>query len=122
MKPVLALVVLVGMVLGALGILLNAPPYMAGEVVAMLGIAFAVALAAILRGPLGKAIANQLQGEVAGAEPEWVGRLLNQVDDLADEVRLSRGDLAQLAERVDFAERLLAQRTPDQLPRDSESR
>lgn len=111
MKPFWALAVLVGLVLGALGIMLNAPPYMAEEVVAILGVAFAVSLAAILRGPLGKAIADSLRGgEGEGGEPEWVGRLLNQVDDLTDEVRQSRVDQLQLAERIDFTERLLAQR------------
>ena len=65
----------------------------------------------ILRGPVGKAIARRLEGQQLpqADSPEIAGRLA-QVDDLAHRV-------AELEERLDFAERLLARsREPHQLP------
>jgi hypothetical protein len=57
--------------------------------------------------PVGKAIAERIRG--AGAQPIQDPELLNEVETL-------RHELAELAERVDFAERLLAKRdAADQL-------
>jgi ubiquinone biosynthesis protein UbiJ len=65
----------------------------------------------ILRGPVGKAIARRLEGQQQSQvdSPEIAGRLA-QVDELSHRV-------AELEERLDFAERLLARsREPHQLP------
>jgi hypothetical protein len=60
----------------------------------------AVMAAVILRGPVGQALAKRLQGGAASdLPPEHV---LNELDDL-------RTRLAELEERADFSERLLAQ-------------
>jgi len=65
----------------------------------------------ILRGPVGKALARRLDGQQLpdAPSPEIAGRLA-QVDELSHRV-------AELEERLDFAERLLATtREPHQLP------
>jgi hypothetical protein len=62
-------------------------------------------------GPVGQAFAQRLSGDSASP-------LLEQrVDQLSEELDQVRAQLAETHERLDFAERLLAQgRTPDQLP------
>ena len=60
----------------------------------------------ILR-PVGKAIAKKIEGSAA---PE--GRALEQMrDELLTEVDGLRQDVAQLSERLDFTERMLAKQT-----------
>lgn len=67
----------------------------------------------ILRGPLGKAISRRLEGGSA-ASPELEARIADLEARLA-EVEQERHELA---ERVDFAERVLAQvREAKELPR-----
>ena len=71
------------------------------------GIVALVAAAVIFRGPLGQALARRLEGG-AGRQGEQ-DATLHALDEL-------RGRMAELEERVDFAERLLAQaREPDRL-------
>lgn len=98
---ILALLVGVGIVINGLG-----------EVTAQLGGAslpiwfFAIGGAAlVLRGPLGKAIAKRIGGEVpvAGGPAELPEELYAELDDL-------RARLGELEERQDFSERLLARR------------
>jgi len=60
-----------------------------------------IAAVFILRGPLGKAIADRIGGR-AGADDAEVRRLGAELDEL-------RAELTALQERLDFAERLLAQ-------------
>jgi F0F1-type ATP synthase membrane subunit b/b' len=70
-------------------------------------VALAVAMVKIFRGPIGVAIAERIRGGAAPAEDPA----------LAAEVDHLRGRLAEVEERLDFAERLLAQaREADQLP------
>ncbi|MEO8451967.1 MAG: hypothetical protein ABI647_19405 [Gemmatimonadota bacterium] len=78
-----------------------------------LGIAYAipttivgcVMLAIALKGPLGRAIAMRLEGKTAGESlpPEQV---FGEIDELKNRV-------AELEERVDFSERLIASRKHD---------
>jgi hypothetical protein len=58
------------------------------------------ASAFVLRGPLGRALADRLAGRAAAPDGE-VQRLRADVDDL-------RAELGALQERLDFTERLLA--------------
>jgi F0F1-type ATP synthase membrane subunit b/b' len=69
-------------------------------------VALAIAMAKILTGPIGVALAGRIRGATRTAEdPAHVA----EVEDL-------RGRLAEVEERLDFAERLLAQaREADQL-------
>jgi hypothetical protein len=100
----------------ALAVTLTAASLAAGfAVVAVhLGVAFAipvgivalVAAGVIFRGPLGKALARRLEGGAVQGDPDATMHALDEM----------RGRMAELEERVDFAERLLAQsREPDRL-------
>ena len=69
-------------------------------------VALAIGLAKILTGPIGVALAGRIRG---GPPPANDQGLAAEVDHL-------RGRLAEVEERLDFAERLLAQaRETDQL-------
>ena len=71
------------------------------------GIIAVVAAAVVFRGPLGHALARRLEG--SGNQPADQEAVLHALDEV-------RGRMAELEERVDFAERLLAQsREPDRL-------
>jgi Tfp pilus assembly protein PilO len=73
-----------------------------------------VAGAALILYPIARAIARRLEGR--GSDPQ----LLQQVDELRDRVRDLEGvqhRVAELEERLDFTERLLAQRRDVELPR-----
>jgi len=64
-------------------------------------------VAIIFRGPVGKAIARRIGGEdTGGMPPELPGEILDELDGL-------RHRVAELEERVDFSERLLAQQPAD---------
>jgi len=77
-------------------------------------VALAIGMAKILTGPIGVALAGRLRGAAAG-DPA----LASEVEDLRSrlgEVEELRGRLAEVEDRLDFAERLLAQaREADQL-------
>lgn len=63
-------------------------------------------------GPVGQAFAHRIGG---GSESHPL--LEQRVDQLSEELDQVRAQLAETHERLEFAERLLAQgRTPDQLP------
>jgi hypothetical protein len=71
----------------------------------VIAVVLTIGLVKVLRGPFGTAIAERIRGS-AGAAPS---ELVAEVDQL-------RGRLAEVEERLDFAERLLAQaREADQL-------
>ncbi len=71
---------------------------------------FCLGAVIVLRGPLGRALADRIAGRT-GADDGEVQTLRVDVDEL-------RTRLAETEERLDFAERLLsAQREPDALPR-----
>jgi ubiquinone biosynthesis protein UbiJ len=87
------------------------PPGDIAPVLITTALALIAGVTFILRGPVGKAIARRLEGQQLphADSPEIAGRLA-QVDELAHRV-------AELEERLDFAERLLARgREPQQLP------
>jgi len=66
--------------------------------------------------PIGKAIAARIRG--GGATGESAQHLLAEVDDLRAQVAdvdQLRAEVAELHERVDFAERLLAQKPVGEL-------
>ena len=65
---------------------------------------FTIGAVAILRGPIGKALADRLAGRVPHQLPSVDG------EDVRAEVDELRYRVAELEERLDFAERVLAQR------------
>lgn len=67
--------------------------------------------------PIGRAIANRIQGTGDGGIPrETVERIDGAQQDLSEEVEGLRHDVLELQERLDFAERLLAQQRQQPLP------
>jgi hypothetical protein len=107
MKPLPLLVIILGAILAAMGIIFNAPSYIDEPVRVMLGLGFAGALAFIFKGPIGQAIAAQLKGESG----EMDGRVLAQLDEMTAELQAMREEVGQLHERLDFTERLLTQQS-----------
>ena len=67
------------------------------DVIALIAIVMAVALVKIFRGPFGQAIADRLRG-TAPPDPG-----------VLDELETVKTRLAEVEERLDFAERMLAQ-------------
>lgn len=92
------------------------PPWMVmpPQVIALISIAAVVGIAVVLY-PIARAIARRLEGRAGNQE------LLQQVEELRDRVRdleASQHRVAELEERLDFTERLLAQRRDvEQFPR-----
>jgi hypothetical protein len=68
------------------------------------------ALIAISFSPVGRAVADRIRGKAAGADAaaELRAELAEHREALSQEVEAVQRDVAELAERVDFAERLLA--------------
>jgi hypothetical protein len=66
-----------------------------------------VAAVFILRGPLGRALADRIGGRAPDAR---------EVQDLRSEVEELRQQLGEVQERLDFAERLLAKQRERALP------
>jgi len=81
-----------------------------GPFIVPVALFFTIGAVAILRGPIGKALADRLAGRVPQQVPPGDGEEIRvEVDEL-------RYRVAELEERLDFAERVLAQRRePEQL-------
>lgn len=70
--------------------------------------------------PIGRAIAERIRGRAPYAD-DRVGSLLESHDALVDEVEALRGEFADLQERLDFTERLLArERDPSRIAPESD--
>jgi len=80
---------------------------------AMVGIVFFLSIAAILRGPLGKALARRIEG--TASQPD--AAVLEETQHRMAELERQVDRLHELEERLDFTERLLArQADPGRLP------
>ena len=89
-------------------------PVMAVLVGGAMGVAF-------LAGPIGRAIGNRIAGRVTGAGTDGDTRtLIDAMDELRDDVEALRQDVVgqvhELHERVDFTERLLADKPRSHSP------
>ena len=78
-------------------------------------IALSTAAAIVLRGPVGKALAQWIAGW-SHTEEKWIeakarsqGPGTGEFDQLRGEIDDLRGQLAEVQERLDFTERMLAQ-------------
>ena len=87
-------------------------------------IALSVSAAFVLRGPVGKALAQWIGGW-SHNEAKWIeakmreagGGSTGEVEQLRTEVEELRGQLSEVHERLDFAERMLAKtREAERLP------
>ena len=72
------------------------------------GVAAAAIFFALLRGPVGKAIGKMLEG--SAVPDEQLTERIEQLEDRVAELSNDQRSVAELEERLDFAERLLAQR------------
>ena len=68
---------------------------------------------AVILGPVGRALGRRIEGRTP-ADPKQIAMLEDLVTRVEDMTELRR-EVGELQERVDFAERLLAQR-PDVIP------
>jgi hypothetical protein len=83
-------------------------------IIAMFSLVSIVGLSlAIILGPVGRALGRRIEGRSAG-DPKQIAMLEDLVTRVEDMTELRR-EVGELQERVDFAERLLAQR-PDVIP------
>ena len=58
--------------------------------------------------PIGRAIADRIRGRVPGGSEDVRATLARQREEMDGELEQVRREVAELAERLDFAERLLA--------------
>lgn len=93
-------------------------------VVGVSAIALSAGAAVVLRGPIGKALAQWIGGW-SHTEQKWIEAKMREsggppsgdVEQLRLEVDELRGQLAEVQERLDFAERMLARtREAERLP------
>ena len=88
------------------------PPGDVAPIIAMIVLTLGVSSVAILRGPLGKALARRLEGGAVLPDPATAARI-EELLDRVGELEHQAGRLHELEERLDFAERLLAQTRSD---------
>lgn len=62
----------------------------------------------LFRGPMGKALANMLEGASTGTEDPMLGMRIADLEDRLQEISLETQRMTELEDRLDFAERLLA--------------
>jgi hypothetical protein len=65
---------------------------------------------ALAMSPIGRAIASRIQGHGPAPNSDELRKLSDNQEALAAELDNARQDIAELQERVDFAERLLARK------------
>jgi hypothetical protein len=72
--------------------------------------------AALSFSPIGRAVADRIRGKssAAGGGAELRAELADQKEALGEDLEAVRREVAELAERLDFAERLLAKGREDQ--------
>jgi len=81
--------------------------------VAIVGFFGTVITAMVAFSPIGRAIANTILRKGAAGLPPEIG---DQLDELSERVEGVQRQVAELAERQDFAERLLAKAREKELP------
>lgn len=92
------------------------PPGDVAPVLVVTLLIVSIAAVLILRGPLGRALARRLEGTASQGESPSAG--IAGIAERVTELEQREARLAELEERLDFAERLLAQRDAvERLPR-----
>lgn len=65
----------------------------------------------LFRGPVGKALANMLEGASSGADDPMLGMRVADIEDRLQEISLETQRMTELEDRLDFAERLLTRQS-----------
>lgn len=114
MKNLWPLIIILVALLGGMSIIAEAPPFVEAPIRVLLGLAFAGVMGVVLAGPIGRALADHIRGTpLETSDPQVLARL----DELSQDLQLTREEIGQLHERLDFAERLLTkQAEPARLP------
>jgi hypothetical protein len=68
---------------------------------------------ALAMSPIGRAIAARIQGQVPGGSSSELRALKESHETLAADLDSARQDIAEMQERLDFAERMLARKRDD---------
>lgn len=76
--------------------------------------AAALVIIAFLAGPIGRAIARRIAGQSAGPSGEVDSGRISELEQRMGELETAQARIAELEERLDFAERRLAQPQGDQ--------
>ncbi|MEO8479241.1 MAG: hypothetical protein ABI542_06355 [Gemmatimonadota bacterium] len=71
----------------------------------------------LFRGPVGKALANMLEGTSSGREDPMLGMRVADIEDRLQEISLETQRMTELEDRLDFAERLLTRHGEPDGPR-----
>ena len=104
MKSLWPLIIILIALLGGMSIIVEAPPFVEFPVRVLLGLGFAGVMAVVLAGPIGRALGDHIRGSsLQPGDPQILARL----DELSQDLQLTREEIGQLHERLDFAERLL---------------
>lgn len=115
MKPLWPLIIVLVALIGGMSVIVEAPPFVETPIRILLGLGFAGVMGVILAGPIGRALADQIRGTPVGSPDS--AAVLARLDELSQDLQLTREDIGQLHERLDFAERLLTrQAEPARLP------
>jgi hypothetical protein len=114
MKSLWPLIIILVALLGGMSIIVEAPPFVETPIRVLLGLGFAGVMAVVLAGPIGRALGDHIRGSsLQPGDPQILARL----DELSQDLQLTREEIGQLHERLDFAERLLTkQAEPARLP------
>jgi hypothetical protein len=114
MKQLWPLIIVLIALLGGMSVIVEAPPFVEPPIRFLLGLGFAGVMGVILAGPIGRALADHIRGTpLQTGDPQVLARL----DELSQDLQLTREEIGQLHERLDFAERLLTrQAEPARLP------
>jgi len=65
----------------------------------------------LFRGPVGKALANMLEGASSGNDDPMLGMRVADIEDRLQEISLETQRMTELEDRLDFAERLLTRQS-----------
>ena len=80
------------------------------DVIALVLIFGGGTVVALAMSPIGRAIADRIRGQSAAGNSDEVRRLQASQEEMASDLESVRRDVGELQERLDFTERMLAQK------------
>ena len=107
---VILVLALVAMGFSFLAAVVNQSRFIANPIPVFLGVGGAAVMVALFLGPVGKVIARMLEGD--SQQDDEIAMRLEDLEVRLAELSLEQQRVGELEERLDFTERLLAQREP----------